>query len=52
MTIPEVETKLPKTLFQIHEEVTKLLKEHKILGNEDDNQLNHLKLCIDAVKKL
>jgi hypothetical protein len=42
MTIPEVEPKLPKILFLIHEEITKLLKEHKIIGNEDDKQLNHL----------
>jgi hypothetical protein len=42
MTIPEVESKLPKTLFQIHEEVTKLLKEQNILANEEDTRLSNL----------
>jgi hypothetical protein len=42
MTIPEVESKLPKTLFEIYEEVTKLLKENNILGNEEDTQLSQL----------
>jgi hypothetical protein len=42
MTIPEVESKLPKTLFQIHEEVTKLLKEHNILANEEDTKISNL----------
>jgi hypothetical protein len=42
MTIPEVEPKLPRILFQLHEEVTKLLKEHKILAYEEDAQLSNL----------
>jgi hypothetical protein len=42
MTIPEVESKLPKTLYEIHEEITKLLKENNILGNEEDTQLSQL----------
>jgi hypothetical protein len=42
MTIPEVESKLPQTLFQIYEEVAKLLKEHNILSNEENSKLSHL----------
>jgi hypothetical protein len=41
-TIQEVESKLPKILFQMHEEITKLLKEHNIIGNEEDTQLSQL----------
>ena len=37
MTVSEVEPKLPKPLFQIHEEVTKLLKENNILKDEEEN---------------
>jgi hypothetical protein len=42
MTIQEVESKLPKTIFEIYEEITRLLKENNILGNEEDNQLSQL----------
>lgn len=42
MTLSEVETKLPKPLFQIHEEVSKLLKEHKVFKEEEDNKLSQL----------
>jgi hypothetical protein len=42
MTVSEVETKLPKPLFQIHEEVTKLLKENNILKEEEDIKLSQL----------
>ena len=50
MTLSEVETKLPKPLFQIHEEVNQLLKEHKVFKEEEDNQLSQLQLCIDTVR--
>ena len=42
MTLSEVETKLPEPLFQIHEEVNKLLKEHKVFKEEEDNKLSQL----------
>ncbi len=42
MTLSEVETKLPKPLFQIHEEVSKLLNEHKVFKEEEDNKLSQL----------
>jgi hypothetical protein len=41
-TIQEVESKLPKILFEIHAEVTKLLKENNILANEEDTKLSNL----------
>ncbi len=39
MTLSEVESKLPKPLFQIHEELTKLLKEHNVFKEAEDDQL-------------
>ena len=42
MEIPEVETKLPKPMFQIYEEVKKLLKDNSILKSEEDAKLNQL----------
>ena len=50
MTIADVEVRLPRPLFQIHEELTKLLKEHNVFKEAEDNKLSQLKLCIDAVK--
>ena len=40
--IAVVETKLPKPLFQIYEEVSKLLKDNNILKNEEDSKLKQL----------
>lgn len=42
MEIAEVEIKLPKPLFQIYEEVKKLLKDNNILKNEEDIKLSQL----------
>jgi hypothetical protein len=50
LTIADVEARLPRPLFQIHEELTKLLKEHNVFKEAEDNKLSQLQLCIDAVK--
>jgi hypothetical protein len=42
MTLSEAGTKLPKPVFQIHEELTKVLKEHNILKEREDNKLSQL----------
>jgi hypothetical protein len=42
MTLSEVESKVPKPVFQIHEELTKVLKEHKVLKELEDNKLSQL----------
>ncbi len=42
MTLSEAGTKLPKPVFQIHEELTKVLKEHDILKEPEDNKLTQL----------
>ena len=42
MEISEVETKLPKPVFQIYEEVNKILKDNNILKNEEDIKLSQL----------
>jgi hypothetical protein len=36
MNISEVEAKLPKSFLQLHEAITKILKENDILPNEED----------------
>jgi rRNA pseudouridine-1189 N-methylase Emg1 (Nep1/Mra1 family) len=42
ITIPEVEVKLPRQLFELYEVLSKLLKDNKILPNEEDFKLNQL----------
>ena len=42
LTIAIVESRLPKLLFEIQVEVTKLLKEHNILKEPEDNKLSQL----------
>ena len=42
MTIADVEARLPRPLFQIYEEVTKLLKEQNVLKEPEDNKLSQL----------
>jgi len=42
MTIADVEARLPRPLFQIYEEVARLLKEHNVLKEPEDNRLSQL----------
>ena len=42
LSIPDVEARLPKPLFQIHQEITKILKERNILIEADDTKLSQL----------
>jgi hypothetical protein len=42
MTISDVEARVPRPLFQIYEEVAKLLKEHNVLIESEDNKLSQL----------
>jgi hypothetical protein len=40
MKIEKVEAKLPKPLFELHGLLTKILKEHNILPNEEESKLS------------
>jgi len=42
MNPQEVEAKLPKSLFELHALITKILKDNNILINEEDFKLNQL----------
>ena len=42
LSLADVEARLPKPLFQIHEELTKLLKEHNVFKEPEDNKLSQL----------
>jgi rRNA pseudouridine-1189 N-methylase Emg1 (Nep1/Mra1 family) len=42
ITISEVEARVPKHLFELYEVLTKILKDNKILPNEEDFKLNQL----------
>jgi rRNA pseudouridine-1189 N-methylase Emg1 (Nep1/Mra1 family) len=42
ITIPELEVRLPRHLFDLYEILTKVLNDNKILPNEEDIKLNQL----------
>ena len=42
ITIPELEVRFPRHLFELYEVLTKVLKDNKILPNEEDIKLNQL----------
>ena len=50
MNIQLAETLLPRPLFELHEVITKILRDINILPSEEESKLNQLKLCIDTVK--
>ena len=38
LSIPEIETRLPKSFVQLHEVITKILKDNSVLQNEEGLQ--------------
>ncbi len=42
LTTADVEARLPRPLVQIYEEVARLLKEHNVLKEPEDNRLSQL----------
>jgi hypothetical protein len=42
LSLADVEARLPRPLFQIHEELTKLLKEHNVFKEAEDSKLSQL----------
>jgi hypothetical protein len=42
MKVHKVETKLPKLLYELHNLLTKVLKDNNILPNEEDSKLSKL----------
>ena len=50
INIQLAETFLPRPLFELHELITKILRDINILPSEEESKLNQLKLCIDTVK--
>ncbi len=42
ITISNIEVGLPKPLFELHELLTRILKDNKVLANEEDFKLSQL----------
>ena len=52
MDIPSIESRLPKSFLQLHEALTKILKENDILPNEEEQKVDQLSLIVKTVMKL
>ncbi len=40
ISIPDIEVRLPRPLFELHELLTRILKDNKVLANEEDFKLS------------
>ena len=53
MEVSEIEAKMPKSFFEIHQLLTKILKDNNILESfEEKKGADQLKLTVKAVMKL
>ena len=52
MDVAEVEAKLPRSFLQLHEAITKILKDNDILPNEEEQKVDQLQLIVKTVMKL
>ena len=52
MEVSEIEAKLPKSFLQLHEVITKIIKDNNILPNEEESKVDHLSLIVKTVLKL
>jgi hypothetical protein len=53
MEVEEVEEKLPKSFLNLHEVITKILKDNDILPSKDEEQMaDYLQLIVKTVMKL
>ena len=52
MTKPAIEAILPSSFFKLHEAINKILKENRILHNEEESKVDSLQLIVKTVMKL
>jgi hypothetical protein len=50
--VPEIETKLPRCFSQLHELLTRILRDNNILPNEEELKGEQLRLIAKTVMKL
>ena len=52
MDVPGIEARLPNSFLQLHQVITKILKENDILPNEEEQKVEELQLIVKTVMKL
>ena len=52
MEVSEIEAELPKSFLQLHEVITKIIKDNNILPNEEESKVDQLSLIVKTVLKL
>ena len=52
MDVPGIEARLPNSFLQLHQAITKILKENDILPNEEEQKVDQLQLIVKTVMKL
>ena len=52
MDVPDIEKNLPRSFLQLHEAITKILKENDILHNAEESKVDQDELIVKTVMKL
>jgi hypothetical protein len=52
MKVPDIEANLPNSFYQLHELITRILKNNNILGKEEDSKADKLELIVKTVLKI
>ena len=52
MEVSEIEAELPKSFLQLHEVITKIIKDNNILPNEEESKVDQVSLIVKTVLKL
>ncbi len=52
MDVPEIEAKLPNSFMQLHEIITRIVRENNILPNEEESKVDQLEVILKIVFKL
>lgn len=50
--VPEIESKLPRCFSQLHELITRILRDNNVLPNEEEAKGDQLRLIVKTVMKL
>jgi hypothetical protein len=52
MKVPDIEAILPNSFYQLHEQITRILKNNSILSKDEDSKADKLELIVKTVLKI
>ena len=52
LDVPEIEAKLPNSFMQLHEIITRIVRENNILPNEEESKVDQLEVIVKIMFKL